>query len=544
MLSILPRSVVTLVAVLSVAAGLRAQVDHTVAMVNDPRSHGQVGDALLSLNEVILLNKRALNSTALSAQEAAQITGFGTDVATADIDFTVVPKITCERDFDSIENTAHGMIVTGSNGTPTIDLAGTRGFLANSDFADFRNLVMENAAVAITLNQDSALFGTVVNNVTFRNISSTALLATMATSNAPTRLQVEESVFLSVPTAVEVFDTGANRIGSLWFIDSEIQGGTNGVVVHLGPGGALNVKIDTSTITGTQNGIVFDRPTAVDTRQLALSSLHLTVRGAATAFSFEGHASVADQLTLRMSDLAGQTNALRLWPVGTRLQATVEDGRLDGGAELLTGTGTGILAANLRMKNGSLVAGSNGAPVRITDTILEQVTTSTQGTARVTLDAARFMGGSVQGSVTAPLDVVGCHLGGATVGANAVVSGSLPAPQLGSMDVAPLQPRIGTSTTLQADLPPNLNGLWFFGLAETLPFYGPRPLHLYFWLQFVVVLPVAVTGQSQLVVPIPNDPTLTVSGLDAWVVQLAVLPSPGLSAPPLSIPPGRRLVMR
>jgi hypothetical protein len=46
---------------------------HAIAFVNDPLSHGTLGDGLLSLNEAILLHNGTLLPSQLSAAEAAQL---------------------------------------------------------------------------------------------------------------------------------------------------------------------------------------------------------------------------------------------------------------------------------------------------------------------------------------------------------------------------------------------------------------------------------------------------------------------------------------
>src|SRR5690606_37951709 len=71
---------------------------HSRALINDPRSHGTIGDRLLSLREAILMTNRVIDENALSAEELAQLSGFGNDIAFADIDAQAVPVLTFERD--------------------------------------------------------------------------------------------------------------------------------------------------------------------------------------------------------------------------------------------------------------------------------------------------------------------------------------------------------------------------------------------------------------------------------------------------------------
>jgi hypothetical protein len=83
--------------------GGAAPVFHAVAFVNDPLSHGQVGDGLLSLNEAILMHNGQLAYTQLSPAEQAQLslipgTGSTTDVTWIDIDTSNTPVITIQQD--------------------------------------------------------------------------------------------------------------------------------------------------------------------------------------------------------------------------------------------------------------------------------------------------------------------------------------------------------------------------------------------------------------------------------------------------------------
>ena len=119
-----------------VTAVAKAQVPlHSLALINDARSHGQVGDRYLSLNESIQLSNQTLPLSLLSADELRQINGFG-DIAFAEIDARVVPLVTLERDLDPILDTYHGYLLGSSFGTATIDIGNTRGIRADSDFVD------------------------------------------------------------------------------------------------------------------------------------------------------------------------------------------------------------------------------------------------------------------------------------------------------------------------------------------------------------------------------------------------------------------------
>lgn len=531
----------TTLSLIAAALPLSPPARHSIAIVNDPRSHGILGDDKLSLNEVILLNQRQLHIAQLSVAEQGQILGAGPDVAWADIDIAAAPVITFERDLDLINDQPHGLVVASSSGRPTLLIGNTAGIVANCNYVNFLGLDFRGGATAITLTQTDALYGTIIAGCTFAGQTDTAVRVTLSGPGA-THIEVENSEFKNLPKAIEVFDTGVGRRGSLVIEKSKILGGQLGLVVHLGPGGTLFVNLERIDIAGTATAIAFDRPTATDTRRVTLSGLFARVAAGATAFSFQGHPQVADTLTLRMIDFATPGTALRLWPSGTQLQAVVDDSRLTGSAELLTGsTGTGIEIGNVRMRAGTLTMGSTGARLHVTDTVLNQVNTISQGNTAVQIDGSCFIGGSLSGQATAPVDVLTSYLGGAAVGPHVQVTTALPLPQLGSMEMAPFEAQLGSSLTLRSDLPPGLAGLWLFGVAETLPFIGPRPFHFYIFTSAHVALPVVARLQSTVQIPVPVAPPLL-----GWsfVAQLAVLPDPGVTAPPLSLPPGRRTTIQ
>ena len=72
-----------------------------VAHVNDPMSHGTVGDSLLSLDEAIQLANGTLTVFNLSAQEQAQVTGSGT-VTTVRVDAAVTPTVTVQSPLSDV----------------------------------------------------------------------------------------------------------------------------------------------------------------------------------------------------------------------------------------------------------------------------------------------------------------------------------------------------------------------------------------------------------------------------------------------------------
>jgi hypothetical protein len=201
-----------------------------------------------------------------------------------------------------------------------------------------------------------------------------------------------------------------------------------------------------------------------------------------------------------------------------------------------------LTLANARFTAGTLTLASAGSPLLVTDSILDSVTTTVEAaTAAVRIEESRLIGGALHGAVGATLTVVRSHLARTTVGNGVSVLSPRAAAQLGSIDAAPLNPVIGGNLALSANLPPSLSGLWFFGATARPPTIGPRPFHFYVDLGTLVLMTTPVRLSVTTNVPVPNDPALR--GADLFF-QMAVVPDPSFDAPPLALPPGRRVVIR
>jgi len=124
------------------------------------------------------------------------------------------------------------------------------------------------------------------------------------------------------------------------------------------------------------------------------------------------------------------------------------------------------------------------------------------------------------------------------VGPHVTENRPLASPQLGSFDATPSNPALGTVLWLRTDLPGGVDGFVLFGRPSDYgapPFSQPR---IYCDLGSAVMLPTPLSGQTQLPVPIPAAPQLV--GVELFF-HLLTTPQPGTTAPPLALPPGRRV---
>jgi hypothetical protein len=191
------------------------------------------------------------------------------------------------------------------------------------------------------------------------------------------------------------------------------------------------------------------------------------------------------------------------------------------------------------MHNGTLRLGSTGSqPLLLGESRFDGC--SIQGLGSAPLQASEWcvVGGSVQAQAPVNLACTQSHLA-ATVGANVSSAQPRPAPQLGSFTVQPVAVRIGAPAAFQADLPPGLSGLFALGLTSRSPVLAP-PFHVYMDPSATVTIPGVFRLQQAFQFAVPGNPALI--GMDL-TAQMLVLPDPGMQAPPLQLPPGRRFLL-
>lgn len=514
---------------------------HAQAFVNDSRSHGTVGDAFLSFNEAIQLNNYTLTFAQLSAAEQGQIYGLG-DVAFVDIDFAATPKITLERELDVIRDSYHGFLVVGLNGRPTIELGTTNGIVSTSNWSDFRKLHLRGGKTGLTITQSDTIYGVLLEDVTFEGQTVAGVRFVFPTDAGNTRIQVDRCRFVNLPQAIVFDDTGGSRNGTFFMADVSIAGGQNGILFNLGPGGGLNsILLERIEIGGTADAIRFVRRTSLDDRAVLLEARHMRITGGADAFTLSGSPTGQCQFLIQSSEFAGSRTSLTLGPPGANLDATVEETRATGAVSLAAARAGKLTLANARFSAATLDLASEGSPLLVTDSILDGVTTRLLGTTPARIEESRFVSGSLAGAPGVPLTVHRCHVAGTAIGNDVNVVSARTAPQLGSCDATPLDPPIGGNLALLADLPPNLTGIWFFGATAYYPTIGPRPFHFYMDVVRIMLVPGTVRGNARINIPIPNDPPLR--GADLFF-QMAVVPDLQFDAPPIALPPGRRIVIR
>ncbi|MBI5852934.1 MAG: hypothetical protein HZB39_18140 [Planctomycetes bacterium] len=532
---------------------IRAPGAHAVAYVTDSLSHGTIGDAWLSLEEAILLHNGQLGFQQLSLAEQAQVslipgTGNTTDVTWIDIDGTSTPVITVERDLSPILDTPFGLLIKGFNEAPILDFSGaniTRGLLVPANSMVLEDLILSGGPYGADVVQTDVAgqSGLTLRNVRFENQTRFGLRITATTSSAIGRVIVEDCTFTNVPTAITNLETGASRTTIFEVRNVTVRGAASGLECVLGPGGTGRYTLDRLDVEASGSGLRISRPGGAD-RVAVVESTHVRVR-APECVAIATSPTGVTWVTLRMWDLraAPGGHALVLGNLGDRVYGDVEDSSFEGGVEVRAGGGPApLVSTNLRFRGGTVIlGGSTTQNPSVSTSRFDQCTVQSVGGGAVALDGCCVVGGALTGTPQAPFLATGCHVSTATATTNVQRSNDLVLPQLGSMSIAPENVLVGGSVTLAVDLPAGLAGYFLLGLTDPAPVLAPQPLHVYTQPSLTLTMPGVYRAQQSFALPIPNQPWL--AGLE-FTAQVAVIPDPGMIAPWIQLPPGRRFVLR
>ncbi len=527
------------------AAPNRPSVDgafvHSIAEVNDPLSHGVVGDSLLSINEAIQLHNRTLSTFQLSAAEQNQLSGAGSDIAWINIDASSVPTITVERDFDVIQDWPHGFLLQGYNGDAEIDFTGAgiqHGFRATSNFASWRNLILRGGPRGIELQQTDASFGgTVLDHVTFLNQSVAGFVGAGTSVNGYGRVLFTKCSFSGMPSAITLDEALVGRTSVFVVADTRASGVANGIDLLLGPGGAAVVQYERVSVEASATAIAARRVVGGD-RAMMATFTHVRTRSA-TGLTIDGAATASTTVDARGLDLIAQGMALALGGIGTGMVGLLEDSRVAGGLGLHAGA-TGLLQANnLHATGGAVALSSGGGALLVRRTRLVGTNLTTAGGLGIAIEDSSIEGGTAQGTASAPLSLLRCHVT-AVVGANTTTSAPIAGVQIGQLTVTPFAATAGGLIQIASEMPVGCVGLYVLGFTSPTPLFVAPELHVYLDLAAAVTLPGITFGQQISNLSIPNDPAFWDTD---WIAQAAVLAPPGVT-PAVHSPPPQRFVIR
>lgn len=527
---------------------------HAVAFVNDPLSHGTLGDGLLSLNEAILLHNGQLAFSQLSAAEQGQLslipgTGSTTDVTWIDIDGNNTPVITIEQDLAPVTDTIYGLLIKGFGDRPMLDFSGTNlshGLQAPANSLSLQDLVFHGGPYGVDVLQTDVTgqAGAALQNVRFEQQAQFGLRVRCVTNGGFGRAVLERCEFVGCPTAIAQDESPSGRTTIFEAHQCDIRGATVGLDFTVGPtgsGGTSRFTFDRLTIEAATIGIRLARVGAAD-RWVLCEGSRVRVR-AATCVTVDGSPTNSTWATWQAWDLAAPVGgtALALGSPTALVQGQLDDLSLAGDATIAGGRGSWpLLVYDLRCVGGNVAFATAAAGLlTVTDSRFVNCAVTSLGAAPIGCTGCAFEGGSLAGTAAAPITANGCYV--AAPGAFVQQVGALPAPQLGSMTVVPDDVLMGAPVQFQVDLPNGLAGLFVFGVTAATPLLGPAPWHVYVDPAAYLILGGIYRFQQSYTWQVPSSPLYL--GLD-FTVQLLALPDPTLQAPWLQIPPPRRFVLQ
>jgi hypothetical protein len=540
--------------------GAPAGAFHAIAFVNDPLSHGAVGDGLLSLDEAIRLHNGTLPLAALSAAELAQLslipgTGSTSDVTWIDIDGGDTPVITIQQDLSPVLDTPFGLLIRGFGDRPVLDFSGpnlTRGMLAPANSLSLENLTFQGGVYGVDNVQTDATgqAGLTCERVDFVGQGQFAVRVTGQGTGGVSRLVVADCTFHNVPVAIVDQQSPSGRTTICEVVRSEASGCATFFDATAGLLGNARYSFDRVEATASVRGIRLVRAPGAGAgsgRQTFVEATYVRV-AAPVAFDWACTPFAQTWAVFAMLHLTSTGGtALRLGQPGDALFGSLLEADTHGDVRL--GCGVGVqpfVVRNLRARDAAVTLSTTPAqPLQVSETRCRNSVVTTSGTGPVHVASSSFEGGSVTGLPAAPFVVTTSFV--ATAGAHVQNTSPQPLPHLGSMIMPQTDVPLGSTATFHADLPPGLVALFALGFPAspppTLPPVSlPAPFHVYLDLSAYVLLPGAFTGQQTCTWPAPNQPQF--AGVQL-LAQPLVLPDATLPAAAwLQFPPGRLFTLR
>ncbi len=540
------------------AAAAAAQ---TTAHVNDPRSHGTLGDTALSLDEAIQLMNGTLEpaSPPLSAAELAQLEAAQGEplefVQIIEVDAQVTPGITIERQLTDIIG-VEDCEFEGVNGQPLIDAGPSNVdevLPARTNHFHCDNFAIRGGKAGVVYDATPHLHpgeAMHLHECTFFEQTEVGvrILVPAFPPGAIEPAELEHVDFDGLPIGVEVVDQGFSGDTDLTGVELHFHNCAVGLrFVVNGSGGTVDAFIDGAEVHDATTAVQVARGAFADstlTATFTFGSFEATDAG----FDVQGDLTGGSSLQLWHCDVSGGSGsgryALHTWPSNGRTDLDVGETTFAGDVGLAAGRFAQTMRIhNSRLLDGALAIDSTGPSPDVQWTVLENAPVTVAATTNqpATFNECELIDSAVQDQTSSGVTTLArCVLIGSPVSANVVNQAPLPARWIGSASVEPSDPPIGSNLSLGVDLRPGTVGVWLIGAALSPPLSLP-PYRFYFDPTAFASIAHAVRGQQTLLVTIPPDPAL--SGA-AFYAGPAVLPEAGTAAPPLTLPRGGRFVVQ
>lgn len=540
---------------LSPSADAAVLVTGLTANVNDPMSHGTLGDSLLSLDEAIRLLNGTLTLAQLSPAEAAQVTGAGAAVDCALLDPTVTPTVTLQNPLTPITGTGQGrvrvegLLPAGPGGMPLMTLllgGGNAHVLAiRSHLVDIKGLHLDGGQIGFDVHTSNSAMnhanmahimecdmhgqtvaglqvhgtgtdrsGVMLHHVHFHQMAR-GIWVDDQTAFGWTMVECEHVHMDLVALGAEVLEGGQGNMSMLMFFRSHFDGGANFMRV---------------------------RRVAGSTQQFMIRIVHCEVTSTGETVDVQGIAGGLTMVHHHVSDLTAPVGqkVMRLWPKtadfdfhGTEVHFT---GDVSVQASLFTQR---VYQQNNLYTNCTITFDCDSSLPNLLWNQYDNCTILVPASARtpVRLRSSELVNCTVDGqSLLAPVTLEGCWSNGSTLTGQASALNPAPMPFLANAEVTPTDAPLGTTFDLVADVPQDIGLLWVFSFAIPRPNTVQEPIRFYGDPVGASVLGGFFTGQSRTTLPMPNNPVLV--GLELYMapVTFPLLNQP--YAPALHLPRG------
>jgi len=530
------------------------------ALVNDTRSHGVVGDNLLSLDEAIRLGNGTLVPGLLSPAEQAQITGAGTMVERIVVDAALTPTITCSAALTDI---------TGMPGMPGMGMltiagqpaAGNRPVLAGNGqprVLGVRSTMVQIGGLAINGGQVGVEVRTptggmlptdmaMVTDCAFsaQTVAAVRLSATAADNTAAMLTRLDCS---NAPAGVLIDDqssSGSVMLEAEWLAFDSIGQGID--VVENGRLGMTMLNVYRSSL---QNGagLLRVRRGVGSTQQLMALLVHCDATCTGDVADVQGVAGALSMFHHHHCRLVAAPGhkALSVWPRTAEFDLHGSEMYYEGDVGIAGNLFTQrFWEQNNTYKNGTTTIDYDGAPPSLLWNRYDNcsIVVTGQSFTPVTMQQSELLGTNLlvqPGPSSLTLD--GCYRSGGSSSGAISAAASAPARFLGSTTVGPPAPQVGAALLLTADLPFGIGAVWVVAPAFARPVTTQEPVRFYGDPGSAIVLPGMVVFQSSVSVPIPNHPGLVGMEFYAQAITVPLLSQP--YAPPWQLPVGGRVLLR
>lgn len=509
-----------------------------IAHVDDPMSHGLVGDMMLSLDEAIRVANGTLAFGALSMAEQARFTGTGMVVDTIRIDSMMVPQITLQQPLTDVVGggmmgprlVIEGMAMVGMGGKPRIVAGSLPHALAlRSHSVTVMGLQIVGGQVGVDVRMASMGMPT----TEMAMLMDCDLQGQTACGVRLHGTGMDESMLMAMRTSFRSMPTG-------WLVDDQTVGGSlmgegeyldfDGVgigcdVVENGMGNLSMWMLFRSKFTNGQT-LARTRRSAGSSQQFMFRFVHVDAQCDGDVVDVQGNAAGLTMVHHHHSDfVAGATHkAFSCWPRTAEFDIHGSEMRFVGDVSVAGNAFTmRVWQQNNEYRNGTVTYDVDGALPNLLWNRYLNCSFVVPSTARspVVLRSCELVNTSVDGqSFFAPVSLQGCHrTGGAVLGMATEVTPA-PARFLGTTTVTPVDPPIGGTVRVSTDLPIGIAAVWDFVISYPRPTTTIEPVRFYGDPSTMIVMPGLFVFQSQVDVPLPYN--LALVGMEYYVQAIAL----------------------